>query len=189
MSHASLTVVAAMLLVHVANVGHAQQVPMTASAAEAEGAAFPRDPAPTVLPAAYHPGSFGGPAERRCVHPGDSLPDMSVRSGEMILRGGWGLFAERGHKMLWMPLHDPGRKPVRFTLRGVRLGHPSDTLRQTIDVPLGPARQVSNPNSFGFPSTVRFSEPGQWLVVAADDHDWGCFILDVDDPATLEASR
>lgn len=189
MRHASIPVVAAMLLVHTPRVGHAQQIPVTVAAAEAEGATLPRDPAPIVLPAAYHAGSFGGPRERRCVHPGDSLPDLSVRSGEMVVRGEWGLFAGRAKKMLWMPLHDPGRKPVSLSLRGVRLGHPSDTLRQTIDAPLGPARQVSNPNSFGFPSTVRFSEPGQWLVVAADDHDWGCFILDVDDPATLKASR
>ena len=187
MRHASITIVAAMLFAHV---GHAQQIPVTVAAAEAEGAAFPRDPAPTVLPAAYHPGSFGGLNERRCVHPGDSLPDLSVRSGEMILRGAWGRVAGKNDKLLWMPLHDPGRQPTTLSIRGIRLGHSSDTLRQTVAAPRGPAREGARFDSFGFPTLVRFSAPGQWLVVAADDHDWGCFILDIADPATLkERSR
>jgi hypothetical protein len=182
MRHASVLFVAAMLLV--GHAGRAQQIPVTVAAAEAEAASFPHDPTPVVLPAAYVSRTFDGSVERRCVQPvtATSLP-ASLRSGEMILRGYAGPRAgQRGNKMLWMPLHDPGRNPTTLIIRGARFDHPSDTLRQMITTERGPARQVGHPNSFGFPSTVIFPTSGRWLVVANDNHDWGCFILDVADP-------
>ena len=182
MRHVSVLYTTAILLV--ANAGEAQQIPLTVAAAEAEGAALPGDPAPVILPAAYLFGSFSGSTERRCVQPvQDAGWPPSLRSGEMILRGYSRLRAGKpGNKMLWMPLHDPGRIPVEFILRGTRLDHPSDTLRQTIATERGPARQVGHPDSFGFPSAVMFPTPGRWLIVANANHDWGCFILDVADP-------
>lgn len=173
--------VVAMLLV--ARVGRTQQIPQTVATAEAEAATIAHDPAPVLLPAAYLSRSFVGSVERRCVRPvRDAAWPPSLRSGEMILRGYVGLRAGKtGNKMLWMPLHDPGRNPVTLIIRGARLDHPSDTLRQTIATERGPARQVGHPNSFGFPSTVIFPTSGPWLVVANDNHDWGCFILDVAD--------
>jgi hypothetical protein len=181
MRHVSVLCATAILLV--AHVGEAQQIPLTVAAAEAEGAALPADPAPVMLPAAYLARSFAGSTERRCVQPvQDAGWPPSLRSGEMILGGYSSLRAgKRGNKMLWMPLHDPGRKPVGFSIRGARLDHPSDTLRQTIATERGPARQVGRPTSFGFPSTVMFPTSGRWLIVANDNHDWGCFILDVAD--------
>jgi hypothetical protein len=165
-----------------ARAGRAQQIPASVADAEAQGAAFPHDPVPAALPAAYHAESFGGSIERRCVQPvPDSVWRPSLRSGEMILRGYDGLQAgTRGNKMLWMPLHDPGNHPISLLIRGVRMGHPSDTLRQTIAGRV--ARQVRHSDSFGVPTTVRFPTAGQWLVVADDGddgHDWGCFVLDV----------
>jgi hypothetical protein len=181
MGHADVLGVAAMLLI--AHVGRAQQIPATIGAAEAEAASLPRDPTPLVLPAAYLSGSFGGSLERRCVEATRTTSwPASLRSGEMIVRGYYGLRAGKtGNKMLWMPLHDPGRNPATLVIRGSRLDHPADTLRETIATRRGPARQAGRPSSFGFPSTVVFPVPGRWLVVADDNHDWGCFILDVAD--------
>jgi len=165
---------------------HAQQIPATVTVAEAEGAAFPHDAAPAVLPAAYNARSFEGSIERRCVQPVRvSVWPPSLRSGQMIVRGYVGLQAgKRGNKMLWMPLHDPGNHPISLLIRGVRVDHPSDTLRQTIAAQRV-ARQVGRHDSFGMPSTVRFPTAGQWLVVADDGddgHDWGCFVLNVVEP-------
>ena len=184
MRYVGIPLVAVMLLT--ARTGHTQQVPATVADAEAEGAAFPHDPAPAALPAAYHARSFGGSIERRCVEPGrNSVWPQSLRSGEMIVRGYTGLKAgTRGNKMLWMPLHDPGNHPVSLVLRGVRVGHPSDMLRQTITA-RRMARQVGQHDSFGVPTTVRFPTAGQWLVLADDGddgHDWGCFVLNVAEP-------
>ena len=81
--------------------------------------------------------------------------------------------------MLWMPLHDPGKSPATLVIRGVRMDQPSDTLRQTNTVDRGPAREVGHPDSFGFPTTMKFPNPGRWLVIASEGHDWGCFVLDV----------
>jgi hypothetical protein len=177
------SVLAAMLFT--ARAGYAQQIPTTVTDAEVEGASFPHDSAPAVLPAAYRVGSFQGSIERRCVQPArDSvwLPTPSLRSGEMIVRGYTALQAgQRGNKMLWMPLHDPGNHPISLVIRGVRVGHPSDMVRQTIPA-RRVARQMGQHESFGMPTTVRFPTAGQWLVIADDGddgHDWGCFVLNV----------
>jgi hypothetical protein len=173
-------------LLFTAPAGHAQQIPTTVADAEAEGSGFPHSPVPAVLPAAYHAQSFGGSTERRCVQPvHNAVWPPSLRSGEMILRGYQGLQAgTRGNKMLWMPLHDPGKRSISLLIRGVRVGHPSDTLRQVISA-RRVARQVDQHDSFGIPTTVRFPTAGQWLVVADDGddgHDWGCFVLNVAEP-------
>jgi hypothetical protein len=186
MRYVGIPLLAGMLFT--AHAGHAQRIPATVVDAEAEGAAFPHDPVPAVLPAAYHARSFGGSIERRCVQSErDSLwaATPSLRSGEMIVRGYLGLQAgDRGNKMLWMPLHDPGNRPISLVIRGARVGHPSDTLRQTIAA-RRVARQMGHRDSFGMPTTVRFPAAGQWLVVAddGDGHDWGCFMLNVAEPA------
>jgi hypothetical protein len=184
MRYVGIGLLAAMLFT--ARHGHAQRIAATVADAEAEGAAFPHDPVPAVLPAAYQPQSYDGSIERRCVRPvRNSVWPPSLRSGEMIVRGYEGLQAgRRGNKMLWMPLHDPGDHPVSLLIRGVRVGHPSDTLRQTIAAPRV-AREVGHYDSFGLPSTVRFPAAGQWVVVADDGdggHDWGCFVLNVAEP-------
>jgi hypothetical protein len=161
-----------------ARASHAQQTRPTVADAEAEGAAFPHDPIPAVLPAAYDAGSFDGSIERRCVQPVRvSVWPPSLRSGEMIVRGYVGLQAgKRGNKMLWMPLRDPGNHPVSLLIRGVRVDHPSDTLRQTIAL-RRVARQLGHHDSFGFPSTMHFPTAGKWLVIATAGNDWGCFVL------------
>lgn len=77
-----------------------QQIPLTRASADAEGATFPS--------------AFRGTSERRCVSsvPDDSLPGGSLRSGDFIMRAGltgrYGLRTGKEHKILWMPLHDPG---------------------------------------------------------------------------------
>jgi len=180
MRHGSVLFVTGIVLV--AHGGRAQPIPVTVATAQAEAAAFPHDPTPVMLPAAYLPRSFVGSMDRRCIQPVRDPLAPSLRSGEMILRGHYGLRSGKtGNKMLWMPLHDPGRNPVTLTIRGARLDHPSDTLRETHTTERGPARQMGHPDSFGFPTTVVFPTPGQWLVVANDNHDWGCFILNVAD--------
>jgi hypothetical protein len=173
-------------LLLVAGVGRAQQIPKSIAEAEAEGAALPRDPAPAILPAGYT--AFFGSVERRCVSLADRVvvtswrASTSMRSGEMILRGIEPTGGEPGNKMLWMPLHDPENRPTTLLIRGVRLDHPSDTIRQSAPQQ-GVARQVGHPNSFGFPSTVEFPSAGRWLMVVNEGSDWGCFLLDVTDRA------
>ena len=171
----------------------AQSIPLTVVAAEAEGAAFPHAAHPDVLQPLFA-GAFGGASERRCIPspPDDSIPGGSLRSGDIIVRsrlsGRWGPHARRGHKILWMPLHGPADTSTRVSfaewrmkaaehpplrIRAVRVGHPADSLRQTV------SRLTGGPRQFGFPSEVTFPTAGQWLVVASSGDDWGCFLLDV----------
>jgi hypothetical protein len=180
MRYACIHIVVVTLLV--ARVSNAQQIRITVADAETEGATVPHDPAPAALPAAYK--AFFGSVERRCVSGDDDTlatsweTANSMRSGEIILRGHHAITGQRGNKMLWMPLHDPGKSPATLVIRGVRMDQPSDTLRQTIAVDRGPAR-AADPNEFGFPTTVTFPNPGRWLVIANEGHDWGCFVLNV----------
>jgi hypothetical protein len=186
MRYASIPFVVVTLLV--ARVSNAQQMPLTVADAEAEGATFPHDPSPAVLPAAYR--AFFGSVERHCVSADEERlatswdAARSMRSGEIILRGHSPEAGRPGNKMLWMPLHDPGKSPATLLIRGVRLDQPSDTLRQTNTVDRGPAREVGHPDSFGFPTTVEFANPGRWLVIANEGHDWGCFVLNVAGPTS-----
>lgn len=163
---------------------HAQQIPLTVAAAEAEGAGFQREAAPAALPYVFDNRPFGGSSDRRCVAsvPDDSLPGGSLRSGEIIVRthftGRWGLRADHASKIVWFPLHAPPGPIVRgrsLLIRAVHVGDPADTLRKT----------VSGLTRGGFPSTVSLRAPGRWLVVASSGADWGCFVLNVADPKTL----
>src|ERR1051326_6831109 len=72
----------------VARVSNAQRIPITVADAQSEGATFPHDPAPAVMPAAYR--AFIGSAERRCVSSArDTLATSwealsSLRSGDLF---------------------------------------------------------------------------------------------------------
>ena len=181
------------MLVLALNVGRAQGIPLTVAQAEAEGAAFRHGPPPMVMQYMFG-GPFGGTSERSCVRsmPDDSIPNGSLRSGDIILRsrltGRWGLHAGRGHKIFWMPMHGPAdtttkvsfaewrRKAIEHApllLRAVRVGNPADSFRQTVTGLTGGPRQ------FGFPSEVTFPAAGQWLVIATTGEDWGCYLLTV----------
>jgi hypothetical protein len=170
-----------------------QSIPLTVAEAEGEGASFPHAAPPTVLQSLFV-GSFGGTSTRTCAPspPDESMPGGSLRSGDIIIRsrltGQWGLHAGRAHKILWAPLHGPSdtSKTVSFAewrkeaihhapllIRAVRVGHPSDSVRQIVKGLTG------GPREFGFPSEVTFSTAGQWLVIARTDEDWGCFLLRV----------
>lgn len=182
MRHAVLPFLAGLLCVPRAS--RAQDIPRTVAAAEAEGAAFRREAAPTLVPAMFGGIPYEGSNDRRCVTraPNDSVPSGSLRSGELIVRTGftgrWGLRADKPSKVVWFPLDAPsGHVAPGYSLliRAVHIGDPADTLRLTVP---GETRG-------SFPSLVRFRAPGQWLVVATTGADWGCFVLTVADPKTL----
>lgn len=159
----------------------AQGIPRTVIAAEAEGAAFRRMPAGSLQSTVAATGSAGysGTTERRCVTapPDDSIVGGSLRSGEFIARtrftGRWGIRSSRGHKILWLPLHSARSPEQPLLIRAARIGSLSDSLRQIIE------RPVHSHGADGYPSTVEFPAPGQWLVVASTETDWGCFIVTV----------
>lgn len=172
----------ALPLVAFARLSLAQGIPVTVTQAEADGAVFLHDAPPAALqPAFAQPPVGGSSVERKCVAPLSDVPTPlgSWRSGEFVIRaqftGPGGLRAGKGSKVLWMPLHDPGRRREQVVIRAARLEHPSDSLRLTFP---GVARSISH-TEFGFPSTVIFPAAGQWLAVVTMDHDWGCFLLNV----------
>ena len=176
----------ALLLFGCASLSRAQRIPATIPQAEAEGAVFLHDAPPTSLQPAFAKPLFGGSsAERKCVASLSDVPPPlgSWRSGEFIIRtqltGPWGLRAGKKSKVLWMPLHDPGRRRDSVVIRAARLEHPSDSLRLVFP---GVAWSISH-TEFGFPSTVTLPAAGQWLVVVTMDHDWGCFLLNVSERA------
>lgn len=115
MRHAVLPFLAGLLCVPRAS--RAQDIPRTVAAAEAEGAAFRREAAPTLVPAMFGGIPYEGSNDRRCVTraPNDSVPSGSLRSGELIVRTGftgrWGLRADKPSKVVWFPL-------VPFRTRG-----------------------------------------------------------------------
>lgn len=159
----------------------AQGIPETVAQAEAEGAAFAHVAPPSVVQAMFAAGRFGGTSERRCAPalPGDSLPALSLRSGDFIIRGHWELRAGgRGNKILWLPFQgSPQMRGTPLLVRAVRIADPSDSQRQTI---LGFTHGGGYGEPvFGWPSVVRFPRAGQWLVIATAGADWGCFVLDV----------
>jgi hypothetical protein len=164
-----------------AHASAAQQLPATVETAEAEGATFPRLAAPTAFSFAFAR-TFGGMKERKCVPPpssDDSIPGGSLRSGDVIIRarltGEWGLRANRDHKILWLPLHNPGEYRDTLLIRAVRIGHRADSLRQSISAWAWSGSKTDS----GFPSIVRCPAAGTWLVVATAGGDWGCFLLPV----------
>jgi len=159
----------------------AQKIPATVAAAEAEGANYPRSPAPSTASWAFSR-PFGGTAERKCVAvtPDASTPGGSLRSGDVIIRSGllswvWP-HANGKYKVLWLPLHTPPDTRATLLLRGTRIGAPADSIRLRVGAAGNPGapRTVS-----GFPSEVSFLKPGQWVVVATTGNDWGCFVLKI----------
>jgi hypothetical protein len=158
----------------------AQAIPQTAAAAEAEGALFARDSGhAAVAPWVARPSR--GTGARRCTPPSmgsDSAPTGALRSGEFAVRTRFtvhnGFRANEKTKALWLPLHPRTTNPTPLLIRAVRVGHISDTLRQAVS---GLARSRAE---FGYPSTLSFPVPGEWLVVATAGADWGCFVFAVE---------
>ncbi len=152
-------------------------IPLTVAAAEAEGAAFPRNPvldsARSALISAY-PGS----TERKCGRA--PATGRGWRTGDFALGGSIeDLRAGRHAKLWWAPLHAPPRTGGVLQLRAARLGTTAeapDTLRQhRTDVAL----TVEPRSAAFFPGTLQLPRPGEWLVVATSGADWGCVILSV----------
>lgn len=174
------------MLLTVATVGAAQNVPATLAAAEVEGGNFPHGAWPAAVSSLFAQ-PFSGSAERKCVTPpstDDSVRNGSLRSGEFIVRsrlvGPSGLRENRGHKILWMPLHNPIEYPDTLLIRAARVGHPTDSFRKVVS---HAAYSPGSKTNSGFPSDVRFPTAGKWLVVATAGNDWGCFLLTVADSA------
>ena len=176
--------IAAALLASTTSASAAQRIATTVDAAEAEGAKFARSVAPTVV-ANVFAGAFEGTAERKCVaaQAVDSIPHF-LRSGEFIVqgmfRGEWGPRANGDAKFLWTPLHNPYRYPSAsgLLIRGARIGHASDKLRQSVARAVYPGTRLKYSEA-AFATLVRFPTAGQWLVVVTAGKDWGCFLLTV----------
>lgn len=169
--------IAALLLIG-ARIMAAQSIPTTVAAAEAEGAAFPHGTTPDTVSSAFST-PVGGTTERRCVSAADYRAPGGLRSGEFIIRGGLGMQANRGDKILWLPWHNPFEFRDTLVVRAVRLESPSDTVRITRS---GSAWQMGHPRTeSGFPSTVTLPAAGTWLLIATAGKDWGCFELTVGD--------
>ena len=86
----------------------------------------------------------------------------------------------RARKLMWEPLHNPYVYPTQqgLLVRGVRIGHPSDTMRLRVPRAAYPGvrykyRMAAYPSGFNFPAG------GQWLMVATSGADWGCFLLTI----------
>ena len=157
----------------------AQAIPQNSFAAEAEGALFARDSG--VAPARWVAHPSRGTAERRCTAPStgsDSAPVGALRSGEFSVRTRYtvsnGFHVNERNKALWLPLHPRTTPATPLLIRAVRLGHTADSLRQTV------ARLAHSPTELGYPSSVSFPSPGEWLVVATAGADWGCFVFTVE---------
>ena len=157
----------------------AQATPLTVAEAEAEGARFARSPSAAAVQS-FGARPFRGTSERRCVAYSaseGSLPAGSLRSGEFLLRttftGPWALRAGHGQKMLWLPLHASAGDRRPLLIRAAQREQPSDSLGQTV------AGLAHSRTEFGYPSTVQFPTPGEWMVVATAGADWGCFLLTV----------
>jgi hypothetical protein len=159
-----------------------QAIPHTVDAAEAEGASYATYAAPAVTASVFDL-PFVGTLERRCVAPpadGSALGG-SLRSGEIIVRGH--LLAPTqsrggsGHKLLWMPLHNPSDYPDTLLLRGIDLQSAKDTLRVTR--PDGAYAAGRKRSESGFPSGIVLPAAGTWMIVATTRRDWGCFLFTV----------
>jgi hypothetical protein len=174
----------------------AQRILTTIQAAEAEGATYRRTPAPPAV-ARDFTSPVAGTTERRCVAPPpDSLLGYTLRSGEFILRGQLGRTTgpmgyplDRARKLMWEPLHNPYAYPTRTGLlvRGVRLGHPTDTLRLVVARAAYPGVKLKYTEA-GYPSGFNFRSAGEWLMVATSGSDWGCFLLTIASSPTQESS-
>jgi hypothetical protein len=163
----------------------AQDIPLTISQAEAEGAGFGRADSLSVRQSYFAElplqpngslrwGEGGGTSERRCVS--DSLPAWSLRSGDFIVRGR-DFEAGVKHKALWIPLHGSSLSKPPLMIRAARMESPADSVRVRVE---GLAHGGSSAEPlYGYPSEVLFPSAGRWLVIATAGHDWGCFVFDV----------
>jgi hypothetical protein len=172
-------------------------IPPSIAEAEAEGAAFAREAAPSSLPYGFRPGNVRGTDERKCV----PFPDRAVmshtnawensrRSGEFVVGGmiTEGLQAGVAAKVFWVPLHDPESRKAQLLVRSVRLGQPAITAQFSrsdyasslkAERVSGETRYVRDGDSIFYPSGFSLPSAGQWLLVATSANDWGCFIVTV----------
>jgi hypothetical protein len=173
--------ICAIAILLVAQFVSAQSIPTSVQAAEAEGAAYVRSTAPAYTPTAFT-SPFTGSVERKCtVQPSTDATNGALRSGEIVMRtrviGPWGLKADRPHKILWLPLHNPYEFRDTLLIRAVRIDNPADTFR--LSVPNWAYGGRAHMQESGFPSEVRFPTAGSWIVIATAGSDWGCFVLPV----------
>lgn len=164
----------ALMIATTTHVVNAQNIPATIPQAEAEGAGFLHNDSLSARQPYFAESPFGGTSERRCVS--DSLPDLSLRSGDFIVRGRVFLPGVK-HKVLWIPLHGSPLSKPPLVIRAARMESPADSVRLRVE---GVARGVFRDGPlYGYPSEVLFPIAGRWLVVATAGGDWGCFVLDV----------
>lgn len=153
----------------------------TITEAEAEGMTFPRGPAREHSPTAFA-GRLPGTADRKCVDPlrvDLAFMPNQIRSGDFVIGGqiGGSMPPTGGHgsKVWWVPYHNPYEFSTTLLVRGVRIDHPSDTIRL---VRPDYAWPVGGPKTDSFfPSGLFLPNPGRWLLVATAGDDWGCSIL------------
>jgi hypothetical protein len=168
----------------------------TIAAAEAEGATFPRGPAPDSSRVAAL-GLAGGDGRRTCLRMPFGTSDTTVRAGDFRVPHDFraikpGVLS----RTYWRPLHEP----VSTTPLVVRAAYLSatastrtmyDTLRviEPNTVYGGrqptPAEIAEDPNKrrwspYGtYLMSMIFPRSGAWLVVMTSGPDWGCVIVDM----------
>ena len=171
MRQAVVGVVIALLATH--RVAIAQAIPQSIAQAESEATAFQH--ASASPQAAFPASEAGGSTERRCMSATDRGARLSLRSGDIIVRGPLTANAGEGQKFLWIPLHAGRDARSPLALRAIRVGHPADSLRLSVHGPVHGA-SPSGP-LYGYASLVMFPSAGQWMVVATAGEDWGCFLV------------
>ena len=159
--------------------------------AELEGKTYPRRPAPDPLPGAFHLRqseltdkgltTFGNTADRKCVNAADN---QITRSGDFVIEVVTGmarrLSAHKQAKIWWAPLHaSPTMSPLR--IRGFNTSALQDTLAASAytAVTAGDGSRRPTRRDYFFPSGITFPQSGRWLVIAASDANWGCFLFTV----------
>jgi len=151
------------------------------ASAERAGAALAVDSRNPSVPNKY----FGEPAppgasERKCVAASGMGP---VRSGQFAIGG---LLSEKRDKagdikIWWAPMHHAAQMSLVVRGRMAGTGAVTEFLSSGVAWPVvrgGPPVPVAEREYF-FPSGVRFSSAGKWILVATQGSDWGCFILNV----------
>lgn len=176
--------------------------------AEAEGAMFPRRPAPEAR-ASFSPSvaqsvesdakpiARAGSDDRRCV----AVARAPTRSGEFVVSGdfvahdgtemgglpsAWrsegGVSAKRPLRIWWSPAHNAADMPP-LLIRARALAKDGDTLRildSAIVHPPNPGPPPRTPKGpFEFLSGIEFPTSGRWILIATSGANWGCFVFDV----------
>lgn len=177
------------------------------TAAEAEGATYPRLPAPSKAPAGFSAQRdpllgtslavlSRGPVTdarmtttgRKCVRGTNLGP---VRSGEFVIGGQLGggeplysgrsaLNSGRSAKIWWAPLHH-SRDMAPLVVRGRNLNAPHDSVVFTLSriAYSPPTKPTRASHEYFFPSGTTLPSLGQWLLIATSGPNWGCFRLTV----------